>query len=675
MNSDRDSADGTGADSFRRPDASVLPADDLRERMRLRLANQAPVPRVEPDRAGVHELVWNSVLETLSVGSTLLEIAPPPVTFQRVAPPVSDTTPVEVIPEAPDAFVAQEPVAAEPFVAAAVEPVVVEPVAVEPVVVEPAIVVAPAAAAPAAPTPTLAPARDGDLAPIMPLMPVLAPRSRATPARVVPVGDEVVAIAVGSGSKASKRKGPRVVAPHHHKQLHRHGHPVRTLFRFVLVVGLLGGAGYAGWYKFVRKQIVWAEDVRPSATFVEHAVDGHFAQTVPVVTLPAPEYEVALGVNALSRLDPTNEALDLLDFRAVGLLRGAPSAASVGHLLAPSTTAFYDGRTASIYRLDGATSTFQTGLLRALTVAIVDQHVHFTRTMTTLSASQRMGYWAMIDGAAAQVVAAKRLTDPTLAAVEATDLQARLDAAGVDQGDIPWYLSGIVGAADVADARSGATSSAGLLTGLVPPRNDAVFFDPAQSSGPLVPAPAAPSVPPNGEVLGMEFWYDAMVPTLGLDAARNAALLWTADDSSTSLVDGQACIRSTIRTATVETEAMFAQVLHDWAATRPASSAASVRPATDGTPSVVLSMCEPTDGEQAAPSGSIVDMHVFFQRSATERAVLERVSELAAPGATVIPACVVAATRNGAIGNLDVLSTEPVQVTSLSNVAAFCKGG
>ncbi|MCU1389067.1 MAG: hypothetical protein JWL72_2405 [Ilumatobacteraceae bacterium] len=665
----------------------MLPTDDLRERMRLRLANQAPVPRVEADRSGVHELVWNSVLETLSVGSTLLEIAPPPVTFQRVAPSVADTTPVEVIPEAPaapDAFAADAPVVdaqvdVEPVVVepAVVEPEVVEPAAVETAVVEPVaeepVIVAPVVVAPVLPA-AAAPVLPDDLAPIVPSMPVLAPRTRAAPARVVPVGDDVVAVAVASRSKAAKRNASRVVAPAQHKQLHRHRHPFRTLFRFVLVVGLLGGAGYAGWYKFIRKNVVWAEDVRSSAAFVEHAVNGHFAQTVPVVTLPVPEYEVELGVNALSRLDPTNEALDLLNFRAVGLLTGAPSAAAVGHVLAPSTTAFYDGRTASIYRLDGVTSTFQTGLLRALTVAIVDQHVHFTRTMNTLSPSQRMGFWAMIDGVAAEVVAAKRGTDPTLVAGEATDLQARLDAAGVDQGDIPWYLSGIVGATDVADARTGAASSTGLLQGLVPPSNDAVFFDPAQSTAPSAAAPA-PGAPPSGEVLGMEFWYDAMVPTLGLDAARSAALLWTGDDSSTSMVNGQACIRSTIFTATVETEAMLAHVLHDWVATRPASSAATVQPATDGTASVLLSMCEPTEGEQAAPSGSIVDMHVFFQRSATERAVLKRVSELAQPGATVSPACVVAATRNGAIGNLDVLSTEPVQVTSLSNVAAFCRGG
>ena len=651
-----------------------MPAtDDLRERMRLRLANQAPVPRVEPERNGVHQLVWNSVLETLSVGSTLLEIAPPPVTFQRVAPTVADTTPAEAVPEP---VVGVAPVEAADQQLAIQEPVAIgQPVAVEqPVIEQPAIeepaVVAPAL--PAAPAPVL----PDSLAPIVPSMPVLAPRSRATPERVVPMGDDVVAVAVASRSKAARRGKQRVVTPARHKKLHGQRHPFRALFRVVLVVGLLGGAGYAGWYRFIRKDVAWAADVRPSAVFVEHAVNGRFAETVPVVTLPTPEYEVELGVNALSRLDPTNEALDLLDFRAVGLLSGAPSAASVGHILAPSMTAFYDGRTASIYRLDGATSTFQTGLLRALTVAIVDQHVHFTRTMASLSPSQRMGFWAMIDGVAAQVVAAKRIADPTLVAGEAGDLQARLDAAGVDQGDIPWYLSGIVGAADVVDARSAGVARTDLLHGLVPPPNDAEFFDPAQST--TTPPPAAPVPPttsPTGEALGMEFWYDAMVPTLGLDGARNAALLWTGDDSSTSSVNGQACIRSTIHTATVETEAMLAHVLHDWAATRPASSAASVQPATDGTPSVLLSMCEPSEGEQAAPSGSIVDMHVFFQRSATERAVLKRVSELAPPGATVSPACVVAATRNGAIGNLDVVSTEPVQVTSLSNVAVFCKGG
>jgi hypothetical protein len=446
---------------------------------------------------------------------------------------------------------------------------------------------------------------------------------------------------------------------------------------FVLVVGLLGGAGYAGWYKFIRQDVVWSNELQSTAEFVEANVHRSFEATVPVVTLAPPEYEVELGLVALRRLDPADSGTtDLLDLRAVGLVIGQPPAAVVGHLLAPSTTSFYDGAHRSIYRLDGVTPLFEVGLVRSMTLALIDQHAHYTAKMPTLSPAQRAGYWALIDGITAKIVATKRQLEPD-AGSEAAELQARRDAAGSGGSGLPWYLSAIVGSGEVEAAPLASASAGDPLKGLAPPPSDAVVFDPGADASLSAVAAADPAAAAPGtsvaQAQGMEFWYEALAPVIGVEQARAAALLWSGDASFTNVINGQACIQSTIATASAANQAALLGALTGWVRSRPASSTASVAAATDGTPSVTLSMCEPAEA-QPEPSGSIDDMRSFFERALTERAVLDRVTQLGAPGQPVSAPCVVAAFRNGAVAAFDVASTDPALVTTLTNVAAFCKG-
>ncbi|MCU1391582.1 MAG: hypothetical protein JWM34_10 [Ilumatobacteraceae bacterium] len=697
MSSDHVSADATGAEPDQGPFAGLPPSppDELRERMKLRLASQTAT-RQDAERSGIHELVWNSVLESVSLGAPMAEASRSPLLLAPFSASALQSTPAAAPP-------VQQPVIEAPIVAAGapiVEPLIVEtPVAETPVadtpvaeipaapvgvpiIVEPAVepveLVVPEPQLPglAAVRPAEVPPADLiDFGPIVPSMPVLAPRSRVAPTpRPVQLVDDEPHVPPARGNrraakpKAAPRRAP-AARPLHGKPAR---HPFRSFVSFVLLLGLLGGAGYAGWYHFLRKRVEWSKDLQPTVDFVQSTVHRTFDANVPVVTLTAPEYEVKLGLEALDRLDPADATLDLLDYRAVGLLSGPPRAADVGHLLAPSTTAFYDGATRSVYRLDGTTPAFQLDLTRALTLALVDQDVHFTQAMPTLSTSQRDGYWSLIDGIAARVVAAQRTARPDLGTAEATEVPTRFVAAGIST-DLPWYLSGIVGAADAASPAD-TSSPDDLLRGLMPPPTDAVVFDPSAAASPTTAAPSpSPSPAPTAGELGVEFWYEALAPVIGVDAARAAALLWISDTSTTTAVNGQACLQSTIDAADAAGQNGLLDALGAWARSRPASSAASAAPAADGSFAVSVTACEPPEGGEA-PHAPLTDMQTFFDRPAEERAVLGRVIELAAPGASVDPRCVVAAYRNGAIGQFDLSSTDPAIVTTLSNVAAFCKG-
>lgn len=755
VSSDPDIADETavlhGAIPYEALDGPA-PTDELRERMRLRLAKSRAVgeppirtlpgsggavqPSTWPLSAGsglpiiaggrahgeVGQLVWNSVLDSLATGTTnAIDPVPTPPGLTSLAPlahqssaptllplpshpvvaPVDiapvDIAPVEVAPVAAQPSAA--PVAADDIAPAFIgathhEPAWIVPTEYGPAVVDPTPGQGMPAVAPtlppiliteaALPAPPSAAETDplplADHVPIVPAMPVLAPRSRAAPPpRPLPavLGDELPAPATAAErkkvSKRAAKNGTQPVTMSSYAQRHKERHPVRSFLSFVLVLALLGAAGYAGWYKFLRNNVTWTEELQPTADFVESAVHRSFAENVTVRTLSAPEYEVSLGVDALTRLDPTG---DLIAFRAAGLVDGPASAAEIGHILAPTNAAFYSATDHAIYRLEGTSAAMEVGLIRAMTTAIVDQDIALSTTLATLTPSQRTGLRAMIDGAANLVVRAKYLAVPDLEAAVADDEAARFALAGVDPAQLPFYLSGVLGSVEVGSTRFAQATTADPLHGLAPPQSDAVVFDPALGARPG-PTPVAAVAPAQG--LGVEFWYTAMEPSLGPDAARDAALRWTGDTTTTSVVNGQPCLSSTIMTAGPEDQASLQGALTGWAASRPPSSNAAVTAATDGTPAVTIRMCAPAEGGAPVPGASIDTMRTFFERAETEHAVVQRIAQLgagASPTAAAVDIrCVVAAARNGAIADFDPVSTDPQLVAALRNVAAFCAAG
>ena len=743
VSSDPDIAENTAAAhgpvAYEALDAP-LPTDELRERMRLRLAKsrtptQPPIRTLPgsgptpaspwPSSAGsglpiiaggrgqhgeVGQLVWNSVLDSLATSPLpTADPVPTPPGLTSLAPAAHQANaptllPLPSHPATPALSPAQLP---SPQVA----PVCDAPVFIGAMHDDPAWIVpteyGPAVADPTPPRPipavapalppilvteaALHPLESGsvdtvvdapqftlaDLAPIVPAMPVLAPLSRAAPSPQRPMpsmsADES-ALRPTDRTKKSKKAGKNATLPgtgsadaHRHKKRH----PIRSFLSFVLIVGLLSGAGYAGWYKFLRKQASWAKDLRPAADFVESTVHRPFDENVTVTTLSAPEYEVKLGIDALSRLDPTS---DMGAFRAVGLIDAAPSAASIGRVLAPLMTAFYRVDDHTIYRLAGDTPAFEIGVLRAMTVAIVDQDIDLAGTLAKLDHSQRVGFRAMIDGVANLVVRARFAADPDFTATITNETNARLAAANVDGSALPSYLADIIGSAEVGSVEHAMASIEDPMRGLMPPASDAQVFDPAAGAASSSSTPTGTST--GSVVLGVEFWYDTLAPAIGPDAARTAALRWTADTSSASIVNGQACLSSTITTAGPEDQAALRAAFDAWAQTRPTSTNTTIGAGVDGVPTVAVSACSATETGQPVPTSSLDEIRAFFTQTETEHQVVRRIAAIGAatnpPSPTADRHCIVAAVRAGAIPDFRPVSTDPQLVAALGNVAAFC---
>lgn len=723
-----------------RPGSDSIPdgTDDLRTRMKLRLAqNKAhaeresaarvvpisspsssfttapPVTtglRERPTGGGVSQMVWNSVLDSLSAPSTQGTASP-------VVPVVPASAPVDP--------------AAAAVVAEAAAPELVMP----DVVVAPATPVVNATpvvtATPAAQTQTqtqtqpqtVADEQEAiadlfkpaeavpDFGPIVPAMPVLAPPSRnITPPRpnapIMP--EEVVAVAAAAPSKKEAKRAksaksdasrpgmpmsPTMMAMQHRKKRH----PFRSFLTFVLVLGLLGGAGFAGWYKFLRHRAVWSNELRPTAAFVEQTVHRSFDKAVPVKVLSAPEYEVKLGLDVLDRIAGTAGAsasaadssqaaatttgpdLSLLAVRAVGLVGADVEPTEVGRLVSASSPTFYSSADHTIYRLGGDSTVVQVSLIRSMTAALLDQDVDVSSVVSKLDDSQRAGFDAMLDGVVAQVVAAKFRADPTVEDSYAFDLQTRRTDAGIIDGMLPVYLSRVVTSADVGVFGYAGAAADDPLRNLAAPPSDAPVFDPTRDAA-AKPATAVPAAgtgtdaASTGRVLGVEFWFDALVPVLGAADARSAALLWTGDQSLTTLVDSRACLTSTIATATPETAATLAGLLGRWAQSIPASTNAAITPGTDAAqPSVAVSVCEPTEGVAVPPTAALDDLASFFTQPDIERALLARVGDLGLQPTPATNACVVAAYRNGSIPGFTTGAADPTIITALTNVVTFCR--
>jgi hypothetical protein len=481
------------------------------------------------------------------------------------------------------------------------------------------------------------------------------------------------------------------------------GHAIRTLFVFVIVIGLLAGAAYLGWHKYLRKSATWASDLQPTAAFVERTLHRSFATTVPVVALLPQDYQLEVTKNVLRRLYPNptvgsdlgtgagaaagltaGPAVDSLAMRAVGLV-GDTVPDAVGPILAARTTSFYDGAGKTIYRLDGTTALFQVDLIRSMSTALIDQDIDFSGASAKLSDAQRIGMFAVIDGIANQVVRAKFSATPSLEPSMVYELQKRMDGRLTDS-PTPLYLFAYLSSYEQGAAGFTEAPADDPLAGLRIPSSDAPVFDPtradaapvdgsASAAAPTATAKRAPgsSVAPSASTrsLGMEFWFEALVPTVGVESARQAALLWVGDSSNPSVLDGKACIASTITTADPAGQAKLLTVMTEWAATRPQTSVATaVVAATTG---VTISMCEPVD-PLAVPEGKPDQMKTLFDHADGERAVLARARDLGLADTAAPRACFLTAFRSGSITNYDPASNAADMIAKMTNVILFCKG-
>ncbi|MEO6124560.1 MAG: hypothetical protein ABIR32_12705 [Ilumatobacteraceae bacterium] len=685
--------------------------DELRDRMRLRLAMNAHrvhahagatvasgvvAGSVEPAAAGsqvgdVNHLVWNSVLESLTTSGQSPEpvvdptpwpplVQTPPPTYEpqplyslpsisletgqrslaellaaaaassvavevpQIAPPIAVEVP-QIVAATPIAAVAIEPVAALPVTAL---PVTAGPVAVEPVAAVPSMIV--------------------------PSMPVLGQPSRAAaPVRPGVPLEQPSAVENNPATKGkNKSKQYSNAASTRAKRNKRR--PFRAFFLFILVAGILGGAAYAGWYQFLRNKVSWAADVAPIATDVEAALHQEFTATVPVETLSVPEYEVKLGVSVLA--DSYNTATSdviggLTALRAVGVLGPNTDAASIGHVVAAVRPSFYDRSSTTVYRIEGTTAFFQRSLANSLANALIDQRAEWSTGFGALTDAQRVAVLANVDELAALAVDTIAMTSPADTTAAASERAGRAAAVGLTGDQVPIVAALAIASGDNGGVVRPAPSAADPLATFVVPANDAAVLDPARdltAAAVTLPAIASTDGLP-ARTLGMRFWYAAMVPALGVDAARGAALAWAGDSVTVSMVNGNfACISANIATFDEAGQAALASALTQWAQSRPASSTATV--STQPANVIAVTACEPAEGGSTAVA--TMDVGAIYSRAHAEADVA---TALSASGLAATPkawGCAVLAKRGGSLSGYAVGTTDPAVIDEMTAITQFC---
>lgn len=467
-------------------------------------------------------------------------------------------------------------------------------------------------------------------------------------------------------------------------------HPVRSLLSLLVVLSLLAGAGFTGWYFLIKNKVAWAVEVAPMATFVEKAAHADFSDNVVITSLSVPEYEVKLGIDVLSRsyMDPDGSFATM---RAVGLVSGTPSPSEVGHVLAATITAYYSPSTRSIYRIDGSTPVFQVAMLRALTVALADQTSEWSSNLATATDAQRVGVRASVDMVGVAIVAAKMREDPQLLSLWTAEAQSRTNALGLADDSRATYLTAVLGSYSIGATTSPAPNPDRPLAGVSLPPSDAPLFDPTRNPQRGVPAmpgtaPAksgTTSAKPNStssktntaaandaRTLGMQFWYLVMLPSLGSSDARSAALLWNGDSITTTNLDGRSCVNASIATETPAAQVTLSGYLLRWAQSRPASSGVAVTAQAGNVISVVA--CEPA--EQSTQVLSVVgDATLLYSAAAREEQFGDELIRLGLPQTQGAWTCVVQAFRQGILPSFVQGSTDPAQADAMLNVLALCR--
>ena len=172
--------------------------------------------------------------------------------------------------------------------------------------------------------------------------------------------------------------------------------------------------------------------------------------------------------------------------------------------------------------------------------------------------------------------------------------------------------------------------------------------------------------------MGMQFWYMALTPALGA-AARDAALLWTADTTSTTdSGTGQACLNSSITTASEVEQAVLLAALTQWVQSRPATSQATI--ASQPANGIQVTMCEPAEGNPEVLATPTSDS--LYTAVGVERAFLAQATELDhLPGSPAARHCALVAFRGGSVANYTPGSLDADVRAQMTTVVNFCKNG
>ena len=401
----------------------------------------------------------------------------------------------------------------------------------------------------------------------------------------------------------------------------------RSLLAFVVVGSVLGAGLYFG------RSLLFPTDWDPTLTPVVNELQDsrgiEFEDTVPLSTVDEGTYSTQLGTVAIG----TDWLERLPEWRALGLAEGEVTPATVGAVLAGTTTAFYDPETTTIYRSE-AIAPVTADLRLALIDALDHQQSELDSTAAEAEDAEGANGEAGTEDDAAEAtgVAVAEGTAPTdlstpgftgvspLSSIATGAVDHYLVSGSVDVRQpapegLPLPIAYEVVAVDLLGepivAAAGVEASTLTVGGPYPDAISGALDDrPVDtSSGLLQPGETSLADP---VALGTDDWslvWGARLPASTVDGLVAQVV---ADSYRPIQSNGAVCFVGVFQTADEASGAAVLTAMQSWAANAPVTSLAAAT--SLGATRVQLRACDPGAAEVSPPNSGVVDALIDRQQ-------------------------------------------------------------
>jgi hypothetical protein len=351
--------------------------------------------------------------------------------------------------------------------------------------------------------------------------------------------------------------------------------------------------------------------VEPFATEVSNVRGLKFDEPVVVQALPIRAYAEQLAATTLG-ITTANQAALAGEWRSVGLLTGELDTTAIGMAAVADAPAYYDPATTTVFVVQDLPEQLRHFAIdRALTMALLDQHMRWSERIATANPSEALAVRAVMD-ADAIAVAREALgsADADLVAKQMADLAEQV---GVDASPSVW-ASALIGRAGLPLQPTFAALSGRQRMGLYEQvvLNDGALYDPAR-----IPTAGTNRVVTDAEQSrGMMYWYHALASRIGSSAAWAAATRWNGDRTVVSQTGATTCVSSTIADLNPNGDGLVLAAFQQWAAAAAPESVTEV--AGDGAGNVTVKACDPGAGIPTGDSSAVIP----FGGASVERVVV-----------------------------------------------------
>ena len=443
-------------------------------------------------------------------------------------------------------------------------------------------------------------------------------------------------------------------------------HPIRFLFKLVIVLGLLGAGAFYGKKYVLDKR--WDAEVKPLAEAVANERELVWKRSVVVTALPMGDYAPKLVASVFGAGTGTGPGTgsgtaDLAgQWRSLGLIEGDADLDAVGAYAAAFRPVFYDHTDGTIYELsDIEVEVREFYLNDALAHALLDQHTNWGDKLDTLGPSERLGLRALVDGDARAVALA--VVDPS--ETQLADMNSEMQDLADDQASgltRSFPVDIIVGAGEPAsrvfksDVYAEMASRTELITDGV--ASDAAVLEAIRGIG---DSPAATGA--GDEMYGLSLWYYVLAGRLDDAEAWNAAAVWNGDETVFDSSSTGICMTSTISTLDEAGRQKLQTAFEQWAALAPVESLATVTPV--GVDQVEVKSCDP-----GPAADTMTDVPVTPWGFAADE--LDAVVDADAR-ATDVRSCTINAIRSYGVHQLSAAG-DPAATTAITDIQTSCAG-